>query len=332
MAFRPDGLIEKRRSHLSRRTFVKIYFAWLAVLWLSAATFPAHAGEDFAVKRFKRVPFIMAHRACWGPDVPENSLRGIELCLKSRVDMIEVDIHRTRDGTLVLLHDDTLDRTTNLTGRVEEKSYSELATARLREGLGGADSQLSANPLPTLAEALRRIRGKAILFLDIKNPHDRQQILDLVTRERARDSVAMYAFFPDDRQAYERLPQWVQQHTIVHVQENGSSEDGESWQPSIAAAVHEYGDLHPLAFMVFLKNASFLTGKPAGDGIPLIAAPIYGLAGERDEGLDARTHADPDYLWGDLLKAGATAFMTNHPLEMLQYVQRTAQGCGPPSP
>src|SRR5580658_8124730 len=107
-------MTSRRGTHL-----VKIHMFWIAVCWLLASS--AHA-SDFAVERFKRVPFIMAHRACWGPDVPENSLRGIDLCVKSGVDMVEVDIHHSRDGTLVLLHDETLDRTPNLTGKVGERS------------------------------------------------------------------------------------------------------------------------------------------------------------------------------------------------------------------
>jgi glycerophosphoryl diester phosphodiesterase len=302
---------------------VKIRLVWLAALSLWA-TNAAHAATDFAVERFKRVPLIMAHRACWSPDIPENSLRGVELCVENGIDMIEVDIHHSRDGVLVLMHDETLDRTTNLTGRVEERTYKELAAARLRMGLGGAESVLGTDALPTLAEALRRVRGKAILFLDIKNPQDRRAILDLVSREHAREYVAMYAFFPDDLQAYKRLPRWVRQHTIVPVVERGWAQDTPGW-PSIAAAVQEYAGLHPLALMVGLNHASFLTSESKDGRIPLIAAPIYGIAGERDEGLDARIDSDPRYLWGDLIDAGATGFMTNHPLQLLEYVRGTAK-------
>jgi len=293
----------------------------LLIMAVSLHLFATEAyGTDFAVERFKRVPFVMAHRSCWSPEVPENSLKGIDLCLKNGVDMLEVDTQHTRDGVLVVIHDETLDRTTNLTGRVALSSYNELSRARLRYGLGGPDAKLSAEPLPTLAQALRRIRGKAILFIDIKNPEDRPAVLDLVSRKHAEQYVAMYAFAQDDLEAYRRLPDWAQRHMIVSVVENGAI-DGATVRPwpDLSAASHEFSEFHPLAFMVIPKDLHFVGSKVSGDPIALLTAPIYGLAGARDEGLGPKVDKDPDYLWGDLLKAGATGFMTNHPLELVEY-------------
>jgi glycerophosphoryl diester phosphodiesterase len=52
--------------------------------------------------------------------VPENSLAALERCIELGVDMMETDIHRTRDGALVIMHDDTVDRTTDGTGAVAD--------------------------------------------------------------------------------------------------------------------------------------------------------------------------------------------------------------------
>lgn len=301
---------------------MKSVLVWAAALCaLAAVAAPARA--DFAIERFKRVPFVMAHRACWGPDVPENALRGIDLCIARGADMIEVDIHRTRDDVLVLVHDDTLDRTTTLTGRVDQKTHAELSQARLRMGEGGPAARAGNDRIPTLAEALRRIRGKAVLFLDMKinDARDRQDVLDLVVRENAQEYVAMYAFFPDDREAHARLPEWVRRHSIVPVVEQGFLNDrNPRWQPSLAVAEKKYADLQPLAFMMFVKTPQFLSG-PRTTRIPLMAAPIYGLAGERDEGVQPRVERE-DFIWGELLAAGATAFMTNHPLQLIDYAKR----------
>jgi hypothetical protein len=170
------------------------------------------------------------------------------------------------------------------------------------------------------------VRGKAILFMDIKNPEDRPAILDLVRREDACDYVAMYAFFPNDLKAYQGLPDWVQRHSIVPISEYGAFDDRrEVWRSSIAAASKAYLQFHPLAFMIFLKNASFLSGSPMAGGIPLLVAPIYGLAGERDEGLGPRIEGSPRHTWDDLIDDGATGFMTNHPLQLLAYMRQSAR-------
>src|SRR5690606_30766812 len=60
---------------------------------------------------------VVAHRACW-KEAPENSVAAIQDCIEMGVDMVEIDVQATADGQLVLMHDDTVDRTTNGSGRV----------------------------------------------------------------------------------------------------------------------------------------------------------------------------------------------------------------------
>jgi hypothetical protein len=60
---------------------------------------------------------VVAHRTCWR-NAPENTLQAIEHCIKVGVDMVEIDVRKTKDGELVVIHDETLDRTTNGAGLV----------------------------------------------------------------------------------------------------------------------------------------------------------------------------------------------------------------------
>ena len=64
---------------------------------------------------------ITAHAACKG-HAPENTLAGIRAALRLKADSIEIDLHCTRDGTPVLIHDDTVDRTTDGEGAIAEMS------------------------------------------------------------------------------------------------------------------------------------------------------------------------------------------------------------------
>ena len=70
---------------------------------------------------------VIAHRGASG-QAPENTLAAIHKALAIGVDMIEMDVRQTRDGAIVLMHDRTLNRTTNGKGRVAKKSLSELQT------------------------------------------------------------------------------------------------------------------------------------------------------------------------------------------------------------
>ena len=63
---------------------------------------------------------VVAHRGNWSI-APENSLAAIDSAIRMKVDIVEIDIRKTKDGQLVLMHDDTVDRTTNGTGKVKDK-------------------------------------------------------------------------------------------------------------------------------------------------------------------------------------------------------------------
>lgn len=69
--------------------------------------------------------YVAAHRG-WSDVYPENTMEAFRAAVELGVDQLETDIRVTKDGKLVLIHDDTVDRTTNGTGLVREKSLEEL--------------------------------------------------------------------------------------------------------------------------------------------------------------------------------------------------------------
>ena len=104
---------------------------------------------------------VVAHRGDWR-NAPENSLQAIKNCIKMGADMVEIDIRKTKDGQLVLMHDETVDRTTNGTGYVKKMTLAELKQLRLVDGLGVE----TAHQIPTLKEALLLAKGKILVNLD----------------------------------------------------------------------------------------------------------------------------------------------------------------------
>ena len=100
---------------------------------------------------------MIAHRATRG-HAPENTLRGLRAALALGVDGIEVDVRATADGVVVLLHDPTVDRTTNGAGAVAELPYTAL---RL---LDAGESE----HIPTLDEALDVIGRGTELIIELK--------------------------------------------------------------------------------------------------------------------------------------------------------------------
>lgn len=104
---------------------------------------------------------VVAHRGDWR-NAPENSLQAIQNCIDMGVDMVEIDIRETKDGHLVLMHDKTLDRTTNGKGKIKEWSLDSLKTLQLLDGLGVP----TQHKIPTLKEALQTSKNKILINLD----------------------------------------------------------------------------------------------------------------------------------------------------------------------
>ncbi|MFM7078320.1 MAG: glycerophosphodiester phosphodiesterase family protein, partial [Bacteroidota bacterium] len=104
---------------------------------------------------------VVAHRA--DPiRFPENSLAGIEFCIKHGVDIIEVDVQKTKDGKLILMHDATVNRTTNGKGRVSHLTWGQISKLRLLDNQRKATEQR----VPLLEDVLRMAKGKIIVNID----------------------------------------------------------------------------------------------------------------------------------------------------------------------
>ncbi len=105
---------------------------------------------------------MIAHRGLHGfsKDVPENSLRAFQAAVDKDY-WIENDIHLTKDGHVVVFHDDTLDRMCGVSGKVEEMTLAQLKTLYL----AGTDQQI-----PTLQECLDLVDGRVPLLIEFKCP------------------------------------------------------------------------------------------------------------------------------------------------------------------
>lgn len=74
---------------------------------------------------------VVSHRGDWR-NAPENSLQAIQNCIDMGVDMVEVDLKKTKDGHLIVMHDQTIDRTTTGKGKPENYTLEELRCFRLK--------------------------------------------------------------------------------------------------------------------------------------------------------------------------------------------------------
>ena len=104
---------------------------------------------------------VVAHRADWR-NFPENSLEAIQSSIDMGVDMLEIDVQRTKDGVLMLMHDHNLDRMTNGSGNIAETTWEEISKLNLKDHQGN----LTEYKVPTLEQALLLCKDRIMINLD----------------------------------------------------------------------------------------------------------------------------------------------------------------------
>lgn len=138
-------------------------------------------------------PFVIAHAACKG-HAPENTLAGLRAALDLGADGMEIDVQATADGVPVLLHDATVDRTTDGQGEVSKLTLAEVK--RLDAGARQFEGRFAGEPVPTLAEALDLTRGRALMVLEVKQPDIEEQVLRVVRDLDAVNDCVVHSFLP----------------------------------------------------------------------------------------------------------------------------------------
>jgi glycerophosphoryl diester phosphodiesterase len=154
-----------------------------------------------------RPPWIIAHRG-FRAKYPENTLIAFQAALDAGVTMIELDVTHTRDGKLVVMHDKTLDRTTNGRGPVNGYFLKELKKLDAGSWFNPA---FASQHVPELEEVLELVQGRALINIEIKQEPDdiprpshaiEGQVVELVNQKNAHDTVLISSF---DRAVLERI-------------------------------------------------------------------------------------------------------------------------------
>ncbi|MCZ6679893.1 MAG: glycerophosphodiester phosphodiesterase family protein [Candidatus Poribacteria bacterium] len=118
---------------------------------------------------------------------PENTLRSIQKAIELGVDQIEIDVHLTRDQHLVVIHDATVDRTTDGHGAVADFTLEEIK--QLDAGKG--------ERIPTLQEVINLVRGKVILQIELKGPGTAEPVVRGVEQNSIENEVVLTSFVHD---------------------------------------------------------------------------------------------------------------------------------------
>ncbi|MEM1081710.1 MAG: glycerophosphodiester phosphodiesterase family protein [Pseudomonadota bacterium] len=168
---------------------------------------PWFAGVDLAAyldcAREQHGTLLQAHRAGDRPGAAENSLGAIEASLDDGAVFLEIDVAQTADGVLVLMHDRTVDRTTNGTGTVTELTAEAFAQLQLVD----VDGRLIDEAPPTLAGTFDALDGRGIAQIDLKGVAI-DTIADAIKAANAAERSIVITYSIEDAIAlHRRLPE-----------------------------------------------------------------------------------------------------------------------------
>lgn len=252
---------------------------------------------------------VTAHRGDWR-NAPENSVKAIQNCIAMGVDMVEIDVRRTKDGKLVLLHDSKLDRTTTGKGKLADWTLDSLQTLTLRNGAGHP----THHKIPTLEEALLAAKGKILVNLD-KCYGYFDEVYAILEQTGTTAQIVMKGgvAYNEVKAEFGAYLDKVLFMPIVHL------DKPEAWD-----IIKEYqNEMDPAAFeIVFASDTSkvltrFNDIKKKGSRIWVNTLWESLNAGYEDD--MALQNADSIYGWH--LQKGATLFQTDRPEFMLQYLR-----------
>lgn len=138
---------------------------------------------------------VCAHRGWLAPSEAENSLTTMQRTVSTGPFMVEMDLHESRDGTIFMLHDSSVDRTTDGTGTLAELTDAAIAPLRLKL----PDGRVTAEPIPRFEQIARWAEATpaALLMLDIKDTPPKD-VMAIVRRHRLTSRVVLLTFSRDN--------------------------------------------------------------------------------------------------------------------------------------
>lgn len=251
---------------------------------------------------------VAAHRGDWR-NAPENSIQAILNCIEMGVDIVEIDIRKTIDNQLVVIHDRTLDRTTTGSGRVEDHTLSELKELYLRNGLGIP----TEHRIPTLEEVMLLIKGKILINLD-KSYDVFQQVHAVLHKTKTIDHVIMKSKFPKSKvkSDYGKLMNTVSYMPVIYLEDSLSYNMVASFQGQVDAMEFVFPDAKNLE--------SFNLSELKKSGSRLWINTLWGsLCGNHHDDL-AIYDLENSYGW--VVGQGFNIIQTDRPQLLLSYLRQ----------
>ena len=255
---------------------------------------------------------VVSHRSDWR-NAPENSLQGIRNCIDMGVDMVEIDLKKTKDGHLVVMHDKTINRTMTGKGNAEDYTLAELKAMRLKNGAGCK----TRHQIPTLEEVMLLCKGKIMVNID-KGYDYFQEAYAVLEKTGTIDHCVIKAGLPYERVKAENgdVLDKVIFMPIVNLHKEGAEKIINDYQLHMKPTAYE------LVFNDDNEEMLRLIRKVRDSGAKLFINSLWPeLCGGHDDDRAVELH-QPDESWGWILNQGAKLIQTDRPALLLEYLRK----------
>ena len=253
---------------------------------------------------------VASHRGDWR-NFCENSLEAIDNAIKMGVDIVELDVHRTKDGELILMHDPKLDRTTTGKGLIADTTLAYIKTLNLKNGC----NIRTIHRVPTLEEALLHAKGKIMINLD-KADRYFEQVYALLEKTGTTNQIIMKG-----NDSYEKVKAKYGEYLNKVIYMPIVNLDKENAEEQIEKFIR---DMHPVAFELLYKLDSNPLPRKLKDSLKGRTLIWYNtlwdtMAGGHDDDASLRSF---DEGYGYLIdNLGARIIQTDRPQFLLDYLR-----------
>ena len=263
---------------------------------------------------------VVAHRGCWR-NAPENSILAVKTAIEAGIDIVEIDVKKTTDNQLIVMHDQTLNRTTNGKGKVSEVTMDYIKTLTLKSPIGG----YTHYKIPTLKEMMAFVANKKIL-VNLDKCWEYLPEAYAILKETNTVNQALFKGSDPLKKLKEKhgalmdsihyMPMvWPKNYNIYT---NNVSEEPVSY-------VDEFlNDFKPIGFeVIYDKEDSPVLTTIASMNKKKVAVWVNTLwpklcAGHYDE----LAYQDPDKHWGWVVDHGANIIQSDRPVLLIDYLNQ----------
>ena len=253
---------------------------------------------------------VVAHRADWR-NFPENSLEAIQSAIEMGVDMLEIDVQRTKDGVLILMHDHNLDRTTTGSGNIADTNWEDIAKLNLKDHQGN----VTTYKVPKLEDALLACKDRIMINLD-KADRYFDEVFAMLERTGTTNLIVMKGGQPANevKEKFGKYLEKVIYMPVVNID-----------KPESEQAIYDFlNDLKPLAFELCWNNPESRVPAKMEKALKGRSLIWYNTlwdwlcAGHNDD----KAVDDPDGTWGYMIDTlGARILQTDRPQLMIEYLR-----------